>query len=58
MLVEYRAEDPLVPIKPLHKMSEVQVKSEMAALGLQWVTTEDYLPQQHVLIFEKPGELP
>ena len=58
VLVEYRAEDPLVPIKPLHKMSEVQVKSEMAALGLQWVTTEHYLPQQHVLIFEKPGELP
>ena len=58
VLVEYRAEDPLVPIKPLHKMSEEQVKSEMAALGLQWVATEDYLPQQHVLIFEKPGELP
>jgi precorrin-6B methylase 2 len=55
VLVEYRAEDPAVPIKPLHKMSEKQVRREMAALGLEWVVTEDYLPQQHVLIFEKPA---
>ena len=54
VLVEYRAEDPLVPIKPLHKMSEQQVKQEMAAIGLTWVKTESYLPQQHVLIFQKP----
>ena len=54
VLVEYRAEDPRVPIKRLHKMSEVQVKREMAAIGLDWVRTESYLPQQHVLIFQKP----
>lgn len=54
VLVEYRAEDPDVPIKPLHKMSEAQARKEMAALGFEWVRTEDYLPQQHVLIFEKP----
>ena len=54
VLVEYRAEDPRVPIKRLHKMSEVQVKREMAAIGLSWVRTESYLPQQHVLIFQKP----
>jgi predicted methyltransferase len=54
VLVEYRAEDPRVPIKRLHKMSEVQVKKEMAAIGLDWVRTEGYLPQQHVLIFQKP----
>ena len=54
VLVEYRAEDPRVPIKRLHKMSEVQVKQEMAAIGLNWVRTENYLPQQHVLIFQKP----
>ena len=58
VLVEYRAEDPLVPIKRLHKMSEVQVKQEMAAIGLDWVRTESYLPQQHVLIFEKPRAQP
>ena len=58
VLVEYRAEDPRVSIKRLHKMSEVQVKQEMAAIGLDWVRTERYLPQQHVLIFQKPGPNP
>jgi FkbM family methyltransferase len=54
ILIEYRAEDRSVPIKPLHKMSEAQVRREMDAIGLAWVATEDYLPQQHVLIFAKP----
>ena len=58
VLVEYRAEEPRVPIKRLHKMSEAQVKQEMAAIGLDWVRTESYLPQQHVLIFQKPGAQP
>ena len=58
VLVEYRAEDPRVAIKRLHKMSEVQVKKEMAAIGLDWVRTESYLPQQHVLIFQKPRVQP
>ena len=58
VLVEYRAEDPRVPIKRLHKMSEVQVKQEMAAIGLDWVRTESYLPQQHVLTFQKPRGQP
>ncbi len=53
VLIEYRAEDPGVAIKPLHKMTERQAKREMAAVGLEWLRTEDYLPQQHVLIFEK-----
>ena len=54
ILIEYRAEDPRVPIKPLHKMSEAQAKREMAALGLEWVENGGYLPQQHVLVFRKP----
>jgi precorrin-6B methylase 2 len=54
VLLEYRAEDPSVPIKPLHKMTQEQARVEMAAVGLEWVRTEDYLPWQHVLIFEKP----
>ena len=58
VLVEYRAEDPRVPIKRLHKMSEVQVKQEMAAIGLDWVRTQSYLPRQHVLIFQKPTAQP
>jgi SAM-dependent methyltransferase len=58
-LVEYRAEDPRVPIKPLHKMTEVQVKREMSALPLEWVLTIERLPRQHIIVFRKrPMELP
>ena len=55
VLIEYRKEDPSVPIKPLHKMSEAQVRKEMEAVGLEWVETKDMLPRQHFLIFEKPA---
>ncbi len=56
VLIEYRAEDPKVLIKRLHKMTEVQVKKELMAVGLQWLETRDFLPQQHFLIFQKPIE--
>ena len=52
-LVEYRAEDPTVPIKRLHKMSEKQAIREMEAAGLRWVETQSHLPRQHVLVFER-----
>ncbi|MEM1127090.1 MAG: class I SAM-dependent methyltransferase [Bacteroidota bacterium] len=55
VLVEYRGEDPTVPIKPLHKMTEAQVKREMAAVGLEWLETRDFLPQQHFFVFRKPA---
>jgi SAM-dependent methyltransferase len=55
VLVEYRGEDPFVPIKELHKMTEKQTIRELSAAGLRWVGTESFLPQQHVLVFEKPG---
>jgi hypothetical protein len=51
--VEYRAEDPSVPIKPLHKMSQEQVKREAGQQDLTWERTADGLPWQHVLIFRK-----
>ena len=53
VLVEYRAEDPAVPIKPLHKMSQAQVKKEMAPHALAHEGTLDILPWQHVLVFSK-----
>jgi ubiquinone/menaquinone biosynthesis C-methylase UbiE len=56
VLVEYRGEDPDVPIKPLHKMTEAQAKKEMAAVGLKHVQTLEDLPRQHVMIFRKPLE--
>lgn len=52
-LVEYRAEDPAVPIKPLHKMTRAQAEREMAAAGLRLQRTFDGLPWQHLMIFEK-----
>ena len=55
VLAEYRAESPLVLIKRLHKMSEKQVKREMRAVGLTWLKTDESLPQQHLLFFEKPA---
>jgi SAM-dependent methyltransferase len=51
--VEYRAEDPSVPIKPLHKMSEAQLGREMAALPLVWEQGSERLPLQHVFVFRK-----
>jgi SAM-dependent methyltransferase len=54
VLIEYRGEDRSVPIKPLHKMTEQQARSEMAAVGLEWERTEDFLPQQHFMVFRRP----
>ena len=52
--VEYRAEDPDVPIKRVHKMSEGQVKREAEAAGLVWEKTIGNLPRQHLIIARKP----
>ena len=54
VLVEYRREDPSIPIKTLHKMSEAQTRKEMRAVGLEWVETKEMLPRQHFMIFRKP----
>lgn len=53
-LVEFRGEDPLVPIKQLHKMSKAQARREMEALGLVWSTSWNGLPWQHFMVFRKP----
>jgi precorrin-6B methylase 2 len=51
-LVEYRAEDPAVMIKQVHKMSERQIRREMQAAGFKHVKTVRTLPMQHLVIFE------
>jgi SAM-dependent methyltransferase len=54
VFVEYRAEDPNVPIKEVHKMSEAQIKKEMAIHPeLVFSETKKVLPQQHIVIFRK-----
>ena len=55
VLIEYRMEDPSVPIKLLHKMSEKQARLEMKVAGFNWEKTLKMLPQQHFMIFRKPG---
>jgi ubiquinone/menaquinone biosynthesis C-methylase UbiE len=55
-LLEYRAEDPNVPIKALHKMSKDQAIKEFVALGFEFVEDKPELPWQHLLIFRKPGQ--
>lgn len=54
VLVEYRGENPLILIKGLHKMTQKQVQKEMAAVGLTYQFTRNGLPQQHLMVFEKP----
>lgn len=54
VFVEYRGEDIRVPIKPLHKMTEAQVRLEASAHELVWERTARTLPWQHVLIFKRP----
>jgi predicted methyltransferase len=54
-LIEYRAEDPEVLIKPVHKMSERQVRREMQAAGFKHVKTVRTLPLQHLIVFERDG---
>jgi ubiquinone/menaquinone biosynthesis C-methylase UbiE len=55
-LVEYRAEDDSVPIRPLHKMSVEQVVREMDVFGLILQETLDFLPWQHMFVFIKPAQ--
>lgn len=52
-LIEYRAEDPQVAIKPVHKMSERQVRRELEAAGFRHLKTVRTLPLQHLIVFEK-----
>jgi ubiquinone/menaquinone biosynthesis C-methylase UbiE len=53
VFVEYREEDPRVPIKPLHKMSEAQVRREAEVHPLVWERTVNSLPWQHMVVFRK-----
>jgi ubiquinone/menaquinone biosynthesis C-methylase UbiE len=57
VFVEYRGEERWIPIKPLHKMTAAQVRSEMAVHpSLEFVENLTNLPRQHILIFrKKPG---
>jgi SAM-dependent methyltransferase len=51
VLLEYRKEDPTVPIKPEHKMSVAEAKMEVEAEGFTLSRVDEALPRQHILIF-------
>lgn len=53
VFVEFRGNDRTVPIKPLHTMTDAQVRKEAALHALEWVKTVGGLPWQHVIIFRK-----
>ena len=53
VLVEFRSEDPTVPIKTIHKMSEVQAIKEFKAAGFIFDKNIDNLPWQHCMVFTK-----
>ncbi len=54
VLVEYRKEDPSIPIRPEHKMSVAEAKLEVEAEGFKLTQTNEDLPRQHILIFTRP----
>jgi ubiquinone/menaquinone biosynthesis C-methylase UbiE len=52
-LLEYREEDPQVPIKPLHKMSKLQIIKEYQRNGFKLVREYNQLPWQHLMFFAR-----
>ena len=54
VLLEYRAEDPAVPIRPEHKMTKAQVKLEIEHEGFRQQRVYDDLPRQHLIVFTRP----
>jgi SAM-dependent methyltransferase len=53
LLIEYRGEDPSVPIKPLHKMTIKQARRELEANGFELTEIGHFMPMQHFLVFSK-----
>ena len=53
VLLEYRKEDPDVPIRLEHKMSVAEARMELEAEGFTLNRVDGRLPRQHILIFSK-----
>ena len=54
VLLEYKKEDPSIPIRPEHKMTVAEAKMEVEAEGFKLTRVDNGLPRQHVLIFTRP----
>jgi len=55
VLLEYRKEDPSIPIREEHKMSVADAKAEIEPEGFTLLEVKEDLPRQHILIFKKSG---
>jgi ubiquinone/menaquinone biosynthesis C-methylase UbiE len=53
VLLEYRKEDPSIPIRPDHKMSVAEAKMEVEAEAFTLASVDERLPRQHILVFTK-----
>jgi ubiquinone/menaquinone biosynthesis C-methylase UbiE len=53
VLLEYRGEDPKVPIRPEHKMTVKQVRAEVEPEGFRFDQSIEVLPQQHIIVFRR-----
>ncbi len=53
VLLEYRKEDPAIPIRPGHKMTVAEAKLEVEAEGYTLSKVDEVLPRQHILIFSR-----
>jgi ubiquinone/menaquinone biosynthesis C-methylase UbiE len=51
VLVEFRKEDPSVPIQPLHKMSVPDARAELESMGFKFQRSLEFLPWQHIIFF-------
>lgn len=56
VLLEFRKEDPNIPIRPEHKMSIAEVKAELEPEGFKLATVLNDLPWQHILVLTKAGQ--
>jgi ubiquinone/menaquinone biosynthesis C-methylase UbiE len=52
VLLEFRKEDPAVPIRPEHKMTVDEVRRELSADGFVFDSTIEILPWQHIIVFK------
>jgi ubiquinone/menaquinone biosynthesis C-methylase UbiE len=57
VLLEYRKEDPDLPIAPLHKMTLPEVRTEVEPEGFFFDHVDEQLPRQHIIVFRKAGSL-
>jgi hypothetical protein len=55
VLIEYRREDPRIPIAATHRMSIAEARTEIEAEGFTFGRVIEELPRQHIIIFKKPG---